>query len=41
VESKFGKGTTFCFTLPKRELKETPDTARTMAKGQTKLASTV
>jgi signal transduction histidine kinase len=41
VESRFGHGTTFYFTLPKRELKETPDTARTTAKGQTELASTV
>jgi signal transduction histidine kinase len=41
VESEFGSGTTFYFTLPKRELKETPDTARTTAKGQTELASTV
>ncbi|MGO9609915.1 MAG: sensor histidine kinase [Verrucomicrobiia bacterium] len=41
VESEFGSGTTFYFTLPKRELKETTDTARTTAKGQTELASTV
>jgi signal transduction histidine kinase len=41
VESEFGQGTTFYFTLPKRELKETPDAARTTAKGQTELASTV
>ncbi len=41
VESEFGSGTTFYFTLPKRELKETADTARTTAKGQTELASTV
>jgi signal transduction histidine kinase len=41
VESDYGQGTTFSFTLPKRELKETPDTVRTTAKGPTELASTV
>jgi signal transduction histidine kinase len=41
VESEFGRGTTFFFTLPKRELKESPDAARTTARGQTELASTV
>jgi signal transduction histidine kinase len=41
VESEFGSGTTVYFTLPKRELKEPPDTVRTTAKGQPELASTV
>lgn len=41
VESEIGEGTTFSFTLPKRELKETPNTARATAQGQTELASTV
>jgi signal transduction histidine kinase len=41
VESELGHGTTFYFTLPKRELNETPETVRTTAKGQTELASTV
>ncbi|MGA2605234.1 MAG: ATP-binding protein [Verrucomicrobiia bacterium] len=41
VESELGQGTTFYFTLPKRELKEAPDAAKTTAKGQTELASTV
>ena len=46
VESQCGQGATFYFTLPKRELKETPtatttDAAGTTSKGQTELASTV
>jgi light-regulated signal transduction histidine kinase (bacteriophytochrome) len=46
VESEFGKGTTFYFTLPKRELKETQtatamDTTRTTVNGRTELAPTV
>ena len=46
VESEFGKGTTFYFTLPKRELKETPNaTARdatgTKTNGRAELARTV
>ncbi len=41
VESEFGQGTTFYFTLPKRELNEAPDAARTTGTGQTELASTV
>jgi signal transduction histidine kinase len=41
VESEMGSGTTFYFTLPKRELKETPNTARAASKGQTELASTI
>lgn len=44
VDSEFGKGTTFFFTLPKRELNETRttmDATRTTSKGRTELASTV
>ena len=46
VESEPGKESTFCFTLPKRELKETPtataaDATRTTANGRTDLAPTV
>ena len=46
VESEFGKGTTFYFTLPKRELKETPnatavDATRTTTNGRPELARTV
>jgi signal transduction histidine kinase len=41
VESEFGSGTTFYFTLLKRDLKETPATARAASKGQTELAPTV
>jgi signal transduction histidine kinase len=46
VESEPGSGTTFFFTLPKRDLKETQtattmDATRTTSKGQTELASTV
>lgn len=46
VESELGKGTTFFFTLPKRELKETAgpttmDTPTTTSRGHTELASTV
>jgi signal transduction histidine kinase len=46
VESELGKGTTFCFTLPKRGLMETQtatamDTTRTTANGRAELARTV
>jgi signal transduction histidine kinase len=41
VESEFGSGTTFYFTLPKRELKETSNMARATSKGQTELAPTI
>jgi signal transduction histidine kinase len=41
VESEFGSGTTFYFTLPKRELKETSSTVRAASKGQTELAPTI
>ena len=46
VESEFGKGTTFYFTLPKRGLKETQtatamDGSRTTANGRAELAPTV
>jgi signal transduction histidine kinase len=41
VESEFGNGTTFYFTLPKRELKETSSTVRAASKGQTELAPTI
>jgi signal transduction histidine kinase len=46
VESEFGRGTTFYFTLPKRELKETPNaiavnTTRTTSNGRPELAPTV
>ena len=41
VESEVGSGTTFYFTLPKRELKETPNTVRATSRGQTELAPTI
>ena len=46
VESEYGTGTTFYFTLPKRELKETQppttlDATQTTSRGQTELASTL
>ena len=46
VQGEFGKGTTFYFALPKRELKETQtatamDASRTTANGRTELAPTV
>ncbi|HXI84620.1 MAG TPA: ATP-binding protein [Verrucomicrobiae bacterium] len=46
VESEFGKGTTFYFTLPKRELKETAtataaEATRTTTNGRPELAPTV
>ena len=46
VESEFGKGTTFFFTLPKQELKETQqaavmETTGTTTNGRAELARTV
>jgi signal transduction histidine kinase len=46
VESEFGNGTTFYFTLPKRELREAQNTTamdaiRTTANGRAELAPTV